>query len=101
MRITSGRGTDTSPVWAPDGTKIVYQHTDAHNSADLFIVDVAARTSVRLSDSMPASIDRAAFVEPQFVHYPGPDGQQVPGWLFVPKNLDRTRKHPAIVWIHG
>ena len=25
----------------------------------------------------------------------------MPGWLFVPKNLDRTKKHPAIVWIHG
>ena len=99
--ITSGRGTDTSPVWSPDGTKIVYQHTDPHNSADLFIVDVGTRKSARLSDSMPSSIDRAAFVEPELVHYPGPDGQPVPGWLFVPKNLDRTRKHPAIVWIHG
>jgi dipeptidyl aminopeptidase/acylaminoacyl peptidase len=99
--ITSGRGTDTSPVWSPDGTKIVYQHTDPHNSADLFVVDVATRKSARLSDSMPASIDRAALVEPELVRYPGPDGQQVPGWLFVPKNLDRARKHPAIVWIHG
>ena len=35
------------------------------------------------------------------MHFPGPDGQQVPGWLFVPKNLDRTKKHPAIMWIHG
>ena len=25
----------------------------------------------------------------------------VPAWLFVPKNLDRTTKHPAIVWVHG
>ena len=50
---------------------------------------------------MPAAIDRSAFVEPEMVHYPGPDGQQVPAWLFVPKNLDRTKKHPAIVWIHG
>ena len=25
----------------------------------------------------------------------------MPAWLFVPKNLDRTKKHPAIVWIHG
>jgi dipeptidyl aminopeptidase/acylaminoacyl peptidase len=99
--ITSGRGTDTSPIWSPDGTKIVYQHTDPHNSADLFTVDVASRKTTRLSDSMSPSIDRAAFVEPEFVHYPGPDGQQVPGWLFVPKNLDRSRKHPAIVWIHG
>ena len=99
--ITSGRGTDTAPVWSPDGTKIVYQHTDPHNSADLFVIDVASKKSTRLSDSMPASMDRAAFVEPEFVHYAGPDGQQVPGWLFVPKNLDRSRKHPAVVWIHG
>jgi dipeptidyl aminopeptidase/acylaminoacyl peptidase len=25
----------------------------------------------------------------------------VPATLMVPKNLDRSRKHPAIVWIHG
>ncbi len=24
----------------------------------------------------------------------------MPAWLFVPKNLDRTKKHAAIVWIH-
>ena len=35
------------------------------------------------------------------MHYPGPDGKPVPAYLFVPKNLDRTKKHPAIVWMHG
>jgi dipeptidyl aminopeptidase/acylaminoacyl peptidase len=50
---------------------------------------------------MPSGIDRSLFVEPQFVHFPGADGQMVPGWLFVPNNLDRTKKHPAIIWIHG
>ena len=25
----------------------------------------------------------------------------MPAWLFVPKNLDESKKHPAIVWIHG
>jgi dipeptidyl aminopeptidase/acylaminoacyl peptidase len=105
--ITSGRGTDTAPVWSPDGTRIVYQHTDPHNSADLWVIDVRRpgpadpAKPMRLSDSMPAGIDHAALVEPEFVHYPGPDGQAVPGWLFVPKNLDRAKKHPAIVWIHG
>jgi dipeptidyl aminopeptidase/acylaminoacyl peptidase len=50
---------------------------------------------------MPPAIDRAALVEPTLVSYPGADGQPVPAYLFVPKDLDRTRKHPAIVWIHG
>jgi dipeptidyl aminopeptidase/acylaminoacyl peptidase len=99
--ITSGRGTDIAPAWSPDGTRLVYQHTDPHNSADLFVVDVASKKSTRLTDSMPKSINHDAFVEPEMIHYTGPDGQQVPAWLLVPKNLDRTKKHPAIVWIHG
>jgi len=68
----------------------------------LYVVNAkSGATPLRLTDSMPASIDRSAFVEPEMVHYAGPDGQQVPAWLFVPKNLDRTKKHPAVVWIHG
>jgi len=101
--VTSGRGTNTDPQWSPDGHAVVYQHTDPQNSADLWVVDVtkAGAKPVRLTDSMPAGIDRSLFVEPELVHYPGPDGKQVPAYLFVPKNLDRTKKHPAIVWVHG
>jgi dipeptidyl aminopeptidase/acylaminoacyl peptidase len=101
--LTSGRGTNIDPQWSPDGRRLVYQHTDPQNSADLYVIDAMQPNAkpVRLTDSMPSGIDRAAFVEPQLVHYPGPDGQQVPAYLFVPKNLDRARKHPAIVWVHG
>jgi dipeptidyl aminopeptidase/acylaminoacyl peptidase len=101
--ITTGRGTDIAPTWSPDGRTLVYQHTDPHNSADLYAIDVtkAGASPVRLTDSMPAGLDRAAFVEPELVHYPGPDGAPVPAYLFVPRDLDRTKKHPAIVWIHG
>ncbi len=100
--ITSGRGTDIGPQWSPDGTRLAYQHTDPHNSADIWVADAKpAAKPARLSDSMPAGMDRSQFVEPESVSYAGPDGQKVPAWLFVPKGLDRTKKHPAIVWIHG
>jgi dipeptidyl aminopeptidase/acylaminoacyl peptidase len=100
-QITSGHGTNIGPTWSPDGARLLYQHTDPQNSADLFVVDVANKQTLRLSDSMPAAIDRSALVAPEVVHFAGPDGQQVPAWLFVPKNLDRSKKHPAVVWIHG
>jgi dipeptidyl aminopeptidase/acylaminoacyl peptidase len=100
-QITSGHGTNIGPAWSPDGARLVYQHTDPQNSADLFVIDVASKQTLRLSDSMPAAIDRSALVAPEVVHFAGPDGQQVPAWLFVPKNLDRSKKHPAVVWIHG
>jgi dipeptidyl aminopeptidase/acylaminoacyl peptidase len=101
--VTTGRGTNTDPQWSPDGRSLVYQHTDPQNSADLYVVDASkpGGKPVRLTDSLPAGFNRSALVEPQLVHYPGPDGKQVPAYLFVPKNLDRTRKHPAIVWVHG
>ena len=99
--LTSGRGTNIAPIWSPDGKRLVYQHTDPQNSADLYVIDATSKQTVRLCDSMPASIDRSRLVAPEAIHYAGPDGQQVPAWLFVPKNLDRSKKHPAVVWIHG
>ena len=101
--VTSGRGTNTDAQWSPDGKWLLYQHTDPQNSADLYVIDSAARNArpIRLTDSLPAAVDRSQFVEPQLVHYPGPDGKQVPAYLFVPRNLDRSKKHPAIVWVHG
>ena len=100
--VTDGPGTNIEPRWSPDDKRVVYQHTDPHNSADLFVAEATSGAKqVRLSDSMPAGVDRSAFVEPELVHYPGPDGQQVPAWLFVPKNLDRSKKNPAILWVHG
>ena len=102
-QLTSGRGTNIDPLWSPDGTKIVYQHTDPQNPADLFVIDATTPGAdpVRLGDSLPAGIDRGRFVAPELVHYPGPDGQPVPAYLFVPPGLDRSQRHPAIVWIHG
>jgi dipeptidyl aminopeptidase/acylaminoacyl peptidase len=101
--VTKGRGTNTDGQWSPDGRSLVFQHTDPQNSADLYVVDTTqpSATPVRLTDSMPAGTDKSALVEPQLVHYPGPDGKPVPAYLFVPKNLDRTKKHPAVVWVHG
>jgi dipeptidyl aminopeptidase/acylaminoacyl peptidase len=100
--ITGGNGTNIEPHWSADDKRLVYQHTDTRNSADFFVAEAkASAKAVRLSDSMPASIDKSQFVEPQFVHFPGPDGKPVPGWLFVPRNLNRSKKHPAIVWAHG
>ena len=100
--ITGGNGTNIEPHWSADDKRLVYQHTDIRNSADFFVAEAKANAkAVRLSDSIPASVDKSQFVEPQFVHFPGPDGKPVPGWLFVPRNLDRSKKHPAIVWVHG
>lgn len=118
--LTEGRGTNTqltgaggfvlsreSGGWSPDGRSLLYQHTDPWRPADLYWVEAGredketARTPHELTQSLPSTLDRSRLVEPQLVRYPSTDGREVPAYLFVPEGLDRSRKHPAIVWIHG
>ncbi|HXB55532.1 MAG TPA: prolyl oligopeptidase family serine peptidase [Vicinamibacteria bacterium] len=102
LTLTGGRGTNVGASWSPNGTRLLYQHTDPQNPADWFVLEArASATPRRLTDSLPPSLDRSSFVEPRFVRYPAPDGQQVPAYLFVPKGLDRSHRHPAIIWVHG
>ncbi len=112
--LTEGRGTNTQLAnaggfvlvqerggWSPDGQRILYQHTDPGRPADLHWIEVSGGAPHELTQSLPSAVDRSLLVEPQLVHYPSVDGREVPAYLFVPKDLDRSRKHPAIVWIHG
>ncbi|HEY1985976.1 MAG TPA: S9 family peptidase [Terracidiphilus sp.] len=99
--LATAAGTNTGPLWSPTDNSLVYQHTDWQNSADLYSVAAGGGEPVRLTNSMPETIDKSLHVKPEYVTYPGADGIPVPGWLFVPKGLDRSKKHAAIVWIHG
>jgi dipeptidyl aminopeptidase/acylaminoacyl peptidase len=102
LSVTSGPGTHTGASWSADGRRLLYQATDPRNPADLWVTNAADGSNPRrLSDSMPAAVDRAALVEPQLAWYPSKDGRKVPAWLFVPPGLDRAARHPAIVWVHG
>jgi dipeptidyl aminopeptidase/acylaminoacyl peptidase len=102
VTVAGGRGTNTLPAFDPSGTRLVYQHTDPRSPADLFVVEArVGAVPHRLTDSLPESVDRDALVEPEHVSYASADGSKVPAWLFVPKGLDRGRRHPAIVWVHG
>ncbi|HEY1500257.1 MAG TPA: S9 family peptidase [Acidobacteriaceae bacterium] len=100
--VTKLDGTNTEPVWSPEDTSIVYQHTDWQNSADLYtMLSSGTAPAARLTDSMPRELDKSLLVKPKYVIFPGADGTPVPGWLFLPRHLDKTKRHAAIVWIHG
>ncbi len=101
--IVTARGVNLDPLFAPDGQRLVFQRTDVENSLDLYVSPIQRGAAlVRLSDSMPVGLDRADLVAPVPVSFPSRlDKTPVPSTLMLPKNLDKSRKHPAIVWIHG
>jgi dipeptidyl aminopeptidase/acylaminoacyl peptidase len=101
--VVTAHGVNLEGVFSPDGTHIVYQRTDVENSLDLYVVSAEpGAASVRLSDSMPAGLNKGDLTVPEAVQFPSRlDRKPVPATLMVPKNLDRRRQHPALVWIHG
>jgi dipeptidyl aminopeptidase/acylaminoacyl peptidase len=101
--VVTTRGVNLDPLFAPNGRALVYQRTDVENSLDLYSVSLGGTAQpVRLSDSMPAGLNKTDLVAPTFVSFPSRlDKAPVPSSIMLPKNLDKSKKHPAIVWIHG
>ena len=101
--VVTIRGVNYDPSFAPDGSQLVFHRTDIENSLDLYTAAVRTNaTPVRLSYSMPADISRTDFSPVTAVSYPSRlDKKPVPATLMVSKTIDRTKKNPALVWIHG
>jgi dipeptidyl aminopeptidase/acylaminoacyl peptidase len=101
--IVTARGVNYEPVFSSDGASIAYLRSAVEHPQEIYTVAVAGPGKpVRLSDSLPEGLNPADLTAPIGVHYPSrKDGKPVPATLMVAKNLDKTKKHPAIIWIHG
>jgi len=101
--IVSAKGVNYDATFSPDGANLVFHRTDVENSLDIYTVPAKSGASfTRLSDSMPSGLSKSDLTPPVAVSFPSRlDKKPVPATLMVSKNLDRTRKHPALVWIHG
>jgi dipeptidyl aminopeptidase/acylaminoacyl peptidase len=102
--VVTARGVNRDAVFSPDGTKLAYMRAAVEHPQEVYTVNIAAAGSapVRLTDSLPEGLNPADLTAPIAVHYRSPtDGKPVPATLMVDKNLDKTKKHPAIIWIHG
>jgi dipeptidyl aminopeptidase/acylaminoacyl peptidase len=101
--VVTAHGVNYDPVFSPDGSKLAYLRSAVEHPQEVYTVTVKpAGAPVRLTDSRPEGLNPADLTAPVAVHYPSrKDGKPVPATLIVNKNLDKTRKHPAIIWIHG
>jgi dipeptidyl aminopeptidase/acylaminoacyl peptidase len=52
-------------------------------------------------ETVPSEFPESALVEPQQVIFSGADGMKIHGQLFVPRNLDTSKRHPAVLFFHG
>ncbi len=114
--LAGGRGTNVQPAnaggfvltaehggFSPDGSSIVFQRAGPREPPDLWRVPTdGSAEPERLTRSLPEEVEPGWFTEGEFVRFPARElGRDVPGYLFAHEDLDRSHRHPAIVWVHG
>jgi dipeptidyl aminopeptidase/acylaminoacyl peptidase len=96
-------GVNRAPAFSPDGASLLYERSAVEHPLEVYSVALhAGATPVRLTDSLPPGLLPQDLIAPVAVHYPSrADSKPVPATLMVDKKLDRSKKHPAIIWVHG
>ncbi len=85
-----------------DGSRILYYHSGGNAPNDLWVYELRSKQAKQLTSSLVGGIRPEDLVEPFLVHYPSNDGQwQISAFVFIPYNMPRENKLPAIVYIHG
>ena len=96
-----GNGIEWSPVATSDGKAIAFFHSDARRPGRAAIQISSEPVRDLAADSIPAEFPENSLVEPQQVILDSADGMKIHGQLFLPANLDKTKRHPAILFFHG
>lgn len=100
--VVKARGVNYDPAFSPDGQSLAYLRSAVEHPQEVYTVSLEKPTPVRLTQSLPEGLNPADLTAPVAVHYPSRrDQKPVPATLMVDAKLDKTRKHPAIIWIHG
>jgi Tol biopolymer transport system component/dienelactone hydrolase len=101
--VVKDPGVSIEPVFSPDGSMIAFSRSSVEHPLEVFEAPAHADAKiVRLTSSMPPEIQVADLTPPKPLYYPSRgDKKPVPATLWVNKNIDLTKKHPAIIWVHG
>src|SRR3989454_44339 len=100
--ITSGNGIEWSPVGTSDGKVLAFLRSDARRPPRASIIVLGSHDSRDLApETVPGEFPEFSLVEPQQVVFNGADGMKIHGQLFMPNHLDKSKRHPALLFFHG
>ena len=98
--VNSPAGNPTA--FSADGTHLLYYHNGPTAPNDLWTYDLKAKATEQLTHAVVGGLRTTDMVEPYLVHYPSRDGKwTISAFAYIPNNILRNGKFPAIVYIHG
>ena len=87
--------------FSPDGRRIAVTLNTATSPSDVFVIDIAAKTLVRWTQSEVGGLDTRHFVAPTLIRYASFDGLSIPAFYYRPANVPAGTKLPVVIQIHG
>jgi len=99
--ITTGNGIEYAPIVLSDQNTVAFLRADAKRPERAAIIQGANQPQDLAADSIPTEFPETDLVEPQQVIFNSADGMKIHGQLFMPPNIDRSKKYPALLFFHG
>jgi len=101
VAVTSGSGIEWAPLAMGDGKAVAFFRSDWHRPSRAAIIIGSGNPQDLAPDGIPTEFPDTALVEPQQVIFNGADGLKIHGQLFLPSNMDRSKRYPALLFFHG
>ena len=99
--ITTGNGIEYAPIVLSDQNTVAFLRADAKRPERATIIQGANQPQDLAADAIPNEFPETDLVEPQQVIFNSADGMKIHGQLFMPPNMDRSKKYPALLFFHG
>ena len=105
-RLPTTTGMNTDPQLSKDTETILYEHSELNVPNDLYALRVCTGCDkipmpVRLTDTVPARFKQIRWARPQLIEYKAKDGKTVMARIYLPPRFDKSKKHPAVLFVHG
>lgn len=114
-RLTDSR-VDTAPLLAnttapfyvsPDGSKLLYHHSDMTHPPELYVqANAAGAEPYRLTHTISEEYLSHDWLMPEIVEIPSDDpsddmDRPIYSKLYLPENYDPNKTYPAVMFVHG
>ncbi len=87
--------------FSASGDRVLVNHESSVHPGDVWVYDTSRRHPTQLTFSAIASLETSPLSEPSVIHYKTFDGKTISAFLWMPFNLRRDGKNPAVVLPHG
>ena len=100
-RVTTFKGMQQFAL-SPDDRQLAVLHSSAYVPAQLAVVAVDGSAARELTDTRTPGYKAKQWVEPAIVEVPSMHTRQpIYAKFYKPKDFDASKKHPAVMFVHG